>query len=159
MELRIDEWVKAPATVEQLEGYLGKHMVAYPFGSTQDKAGGHFIGLDPEKQTVSLRRYDNAEVREFPLSTTDFRYTTAIESPFTGLKPGDERRFEWFDGFDGMPLEQPTTFVGRVSQVKPDVVFLWVTDPEHRQGGWRAEIKASNADRHALRPLDLKQDQ
>ncbi|MFC4463991.1 hypothetical protein ACFPH6_05340 [Streptomyces xiangluensis] len=155
MELRIDKWIKTPTSAEELTEYIGKHMVAHILTATppDDKAGGQLIGIDPEKKTASLRRYDNGDVREFPWNTTHFRYTTFIESPFTDLKVGEERRFEWFEDATGMPLETPATFTGTVRRRTPETAYLWVTDPKYRAGGWQAEIKAENADRHALRPL------
>ena len=84
---------------EELTEYIGKHMVAHILTAEppNDTAGGQLIGIDPEKKTASLRRYDNGEVREFRWSTTHFRYTTFIESPFTDLTVGEERRFESLD--------------------------------------------------------------
>ncbi|MGW3860401.1 hypothetical protein ACWEDZ_02810 [Streptomyces sp. NPDC005047] len=157
-EVRIDRWVKTPDSAEQLVDYLGRHLVAYPYGQAQFKAGGQFIGMDPAAQTVSLRRYDNGQVREFPWNTTDFRFTTFIESPFTELKVGCVRRFEWFHGPDGTPVDTPITLVGTVDQVKPEQVQLWVRDATYDTGGWWAAIKAEEVDRHALRPTNLKQD-
>ncbi|MGA5506896.1 hypothetical protein [Streptomyces umbrinus] len=155
MELRIDKWIKAPTSAEELTEYIGKHMVVHILTAEppNDKAGGQLIGIDPEHKTASLRRYDNGEVREFRWSTTHFRYTTFIESPFTDLTVGEERRFEWFEDSRGMPVETPVTFTGTVRRRTPEAAYLWVADPEYRAGGWQAELKAENADRHALRPL------
>lgn len=134
MELRIDKWIKAPTSAEELTEYIGKHMVAHILTAEppNDTAGGQLIGIDPEKKTASLRRYDNGEVREFRWSTTHFRYTTFIESPFTDLTVGEERRFEWFEDSRGMPVETPVTFTGTVRRRTPEVAYLWVADPEYR---------------------------
>ncbi|MEV7395445.1 hypothetical protein [Streptomyces sp. NPDC091215] len=159
MELRIDKWIRAPKSADELTEYIGKHMVAYVLTDLppDDKVGGLLIGIDPEKKTASLRRYDSGAVREVPWATTYFRHTTIVESPFTELKVGDERRFEWFEDATGMPLDTPVTFIGTVRRRTPETAYLWVVDSEYEAGGWQAEIKAENVDRHALRPLNLKQ--
>ncbi|MFF7987760.1 hypothetical protein ACFZDK_53525 [Streptomyces sp. NPDC007901] len=159
MEFRIDKWINTPKSTDELIEYIGKHMVAHILTALppDDKVGGLLIGIDPEKKTASLRRYDNGAVREVLWGTTNFRYTTFIESPFTELKVGDEHRFEWFEDAAGMPLDTSVTFTGTVRRRTPETAYLWVADPEYGVGGWQAEIKAENVDRHALRPLDLKQ--
>lgn len=157
-KVRIDRWVRKPESAEQLAEFLGKHMVAYPFGNAEKRAGGQFIGMDTGTRTASLRRYDTGAVREFPWLTTDFRYTTEIESPFTDLKPGSVRRFEWFHDDDGKPVTEPITLVGTVDLAKPEIAHLWVRDHRYDAGGWWASLKAEDAARHALRPMNLKQD-
>ncbi|MGW0536322.1 hypothetical protein [Streptomyces sp. NPDC003032] len=157
--LRADRWIRKPKSADQLLEYLGKHMVAYPSGSDNelDKAGGQFIALDPEARTVSLRRYDDGAVREFPWGTTDLRYTTDIESPFVKLPVGAVRRFEWFWGDDDRALEEPVTLVGTVDAVTPGMAHLWVRDHRFEYGGWWASLKHEDAAKHALRPVNLKQ--
>ncbi|MFK0111658.1 hypothetical protein [Streptomyces sp. NPDC091217] len=159
MELRIDKWIRTPKSADELTEYIGKHMVAHIITAPppDDTVGGLLIGIDPEKKTASLRRYDSGVVREVLWNTANFRYTTFIESPFTELKVGDERRFEWFEDVTGMPLDTPVTFTGTVRRRTPETAYLWVADAEDGAGGWQAEIKAENVDRHALRPLNLKQ--
>ncbi|MFJ3779801.1 hypothetical protein ACIPX0_49885 [Streptomyces sp. NPDC090075] len=159
MEIRIDKWIRTPKSADELTEYIGKHIVAHILTSLSpdDEVSGLLIGIDPEKKTASLRRYDSGAVREVPWNTANFRYTTFIESPFTELKVGDERRFEWFEDATGMPLDTPVTFVGMVSRRTQETAYLWVADPEGGADGWHAEIKAENVDRHALRPLNLKQ--
>ena len=157
-KIRVDEWVRRPSTADQLLEFLGKHLVAYPDGRSEDRAGGHCIALNPETQTVSLRRYDNGAVREFPWSTTDFRHTTEIDSPFMDLEVSDIRRFDWFYAADGSPVTEPIILVGVVDLVKPDAVVLWVRDAAYDGGGWWASLKAEDAAKHSLRLVQLIKD-
>ncbi|MFD7537454.1 MULTISPECIES: hypothetical protein [unclassified Streptomyces] len=53
---------------------------------------------------------------------------------------------------------EPTTLVGTVDLVKPDVVTLWVRDARYNDGGWWAELQAEDAARHALRTVNLTSD-
>jgi hypothetical protein len=155
---RIELWIRKPESADQLTDCIGKHLVAYPGGSVEEKSGGQLIAVNPDARTASLRRYDTGEIREFPWRTTDFRQTAVIESPFAELPVGVGRRFEWFYGDDGRAVDQPITLVGTVDLVKPDVATLWVRDARYEEGGWWAELKAEDAARHALRPVNLKSD-
>lgn len=161
MELfRIDQWIRKPESADQLVDRIGKHLVAHPSGRDNelDKAEGLFIALNPDARTVSLRRYDTGEILEFPWQTTDFRQTAVIESPFAKLPVGSVRRFEWFIGDNGRAVDQPITLVGTVDLVKPGVATLWIRDARYGEGGWWAELKAEDAARHALRPVNHEHD-
>ncbi|MGI5137775.1 hypothetical protein [Streptomyces sp. CA-106110] len=153
MQTREDTWIRSPKSPEDLVTYLGKHMVAYPFGRAEDKSGGQFIGMDTGTQTASLRRYDTGQVTEFPLFTTDFRYTRFVETPFTGLTVGEMRRFDWFYDDAGRPTDTPITLIGTVDFMEPDRIVLWVRDLSYGAGGWWATIRAADAPRHSLRRL------
>ncbi|MFF8918058.1 hypothetical protein ACF08M_33330 [Streptomyces sp. NPDC015032] len=154
--LRYDVWIERPDAVEKLIQYMGLHLVAYPHGSSAKKFGGQVVGLDPEKQTASLRRYDTGEITEFLLPTTIFHYTTVIESPYQDLAVGQRRLFEWYWDADGRPITEPVTLVGTVEKVKDSGVTFWVTDNRMGGHGWWAHLKNKDAAKHAIRTVDLK---
>ncbi|MCX5103471.1 hypothetical protein [Streptomyces sp. NBC_00439] len=154
--LRYDDWIERPDSVKKLIQYMGLHLVAYPDGSSAKKFGGQVVSLDPEKQTVSLRRYDTSDITIFPLPTTVFCYTTVIESPYQDLAVGQRRQFEWYWDADGRPMTEPVTLVGTVEKVKDSGVTFWV--PDNRMGGhgWWAHLKNEDAVKHAVRTVDLR---
>ncbi|MFC9755147.1 hypothetical protein [Streptomyces sp. NPDC056921] len=154
--VRHDIWIERPESAEKLNDYMGLHLVAYPHGRSAKKSGGQLIGLDTEKQTVSLRRYDTGDITEFPLSTTVFRYTTVIESPYKGLAVGQRRLFEWYWDADGHPITEPVTLVGSVEKVQDGGVTFWVSDNRTGGHGWWAHLKNEDAAKHAVRTVDLK---
>ncbi|MFB7917044.1 hypothetical protein [Streptomyces sp. NPDC056061] len=151
-EIRTDVWITNAASPEQLLPYLGKHLVALPFGREGEKASGQFISLDPTAETVALRDYSTGIVTELPMFTTHFRYSTTIESPFAGLAVGMIRRFEWHHDHYGNPLALPVSYLGTVDKVAANAVHLWVRDTTHQAGGWWAHIKADDAAKHSIRP-------
>ncbi|MGW3763050.1 hypothetical protein [Streptomyces sp. NPDC005131] len=158
-ELRTDTWINYPETDVDLLPYMGKHLIAYPFAQVAEKSGGQLIGLNPEERTASIRRYDTGEITEFPWPTTKFRHTTTVESPYADLELGDIRRFEWFLSDHDYPTDTPRTLVGTVDAVQADRIVLWVGDPEFgTAGGWWAHLKNEDAQKHNLRPTDLKAD-
>ncbi|NIY68109.1 hypothetical protein [Streptomyces malaysiensis] len=152
-----DEWIEYPESADDLVQYLGKHIVAYPFAQETDKYGGQLVALDPQNHTASLRRYDTGEIMEFPWPTTKFRHRPIAESPYAELKVGDLRLFAWFHDADGHSLTEPITLVGTVDRITQDAVSLWVEDNRYEPSrGWWARLRAEDADKHALRPVDLK---
>lgn len=154
-ENRNDVWIRNAATQEVFLEYLGKHLVALPFGREEEKVGGQFIGLNPKAETVTLRDYATGEKTELPWFTTHFRYRTHIESPFAGLAVGMIRRFEWHYDRDGNALILPVSCLGTVDKVTGDSVDLWVRDGSYPSGGWRAHIRAADAALHSVRPPHL----
>ncbi|WP_326745368.1 hypothetical protein [Streptomyces sp. NBC_01760] len=158
-ELRTDIWVDYPEKADDLLPFMGKHLIAYPFAQVAEKSGGQLIGVNPEERTASIRRYDTAEVTEFPWPTTKFRHTTTVESPYADLEVGAVRRFEWFECKDGYPIDTPRTLVGTVDSVQASQIVLWVRQPGYgTSGGWWAHLKNEDAQKHNLRPANLKAD-
>lgn len=155
-EIRSDTWIKNATTAEAFLEYLGKHLVALPFGREEEKVGGQFIVLDPKAETVTLRNYATGDKTELPWFTTHFRYSITIESPFTGLAVGMIRRFEWHHDRDGNPLAVPITYLGTVVKVSPTFVDLWVRDESFQVGGSWVRIHAADAARHSVRPPNIK---
>lgn len=155
-EIRTDVWIKNATSADVFFDYIGKHLVAYPFGREKDKVGGQLVALKPEAETTSLRNYATGAITELPWFTTHFRYSTFVESPFTGMAVGAVRRFEWYHDRDGNPLILPVSCTGTVDQVTADHVYLWVRDSSYQAGGWRVRISADDAARHSLRPEHLQ---
>lgn len=150
--MRIDLWIKSATSVDPFSEFMGKHLEAHPFGLARDAFGGQLIGLSPDAETASLRRYDTGEIREFPWFTTNFKVPAHIESPFTELAVGMIRRFELFEDTDGSPLKVPRSLLGTVDKVTPEAVDLWVRDRSFPIGGWWLHIKADDAAKYSLRP-------
>ncbi|WP_274032637.1 hypothetical protein [Streptomyces sp. MMBL 11-1] len=155
-EIRTDVWIRNATSAEVFLDYLGKHLVALPFGREEDKVGGQFVVLDPAAETLSLRNYATGAITELPWFTTHFRYSTYIESPFTGLAVGMVRRFEWHHDRNGNPLVLPTSHLGTVDKVTDTYIDLWVRDASYQAGGWSGRINASDAARHSVRAPHLK---
>ncbi|MEV7870169.1 hypothetical protein AB0P17_29680 [Streptomyces sp. NPDC088124] len=154
-ELRADTWINSPQAAEELLPFVGQHMVAHPIAQGAQKSGGQLIGVNREKRTASLRRYDTGEITEFPWTTTRFRHTTFVKTPYAGLKVGDVRRFDWYVNEDGQPIDTPRTLVGTVDSIEHSHVSLWVRDPKFGiSGGWWAHLKNQDTEKHALRPTN-----
>lgn len=78
---------------------------------------------------------------------------------YPGLQVGSVRRFEWYLDEHDHPIGTPRTLVGTVDAIEAERVVLWVSERGFgAANGWWAHLKNEDAEKHALRPTNLKRE-